>query len=627
MSPGIPGGPQTAPVRRRWTEYPVPRPSFDRPVRPALLLSLALLSAAAPSQNPCPDGGFGGEIASFELDRATGTDSHLGVEYLGGEYFVSARGAGAIPPHRIHVFDASGNLLRGFDQPAATATSPWGLRDLASDGFSLFGGDESGIHGFDAQGSPVQQVRARNGLRTLGNLQGTPADQVLGTFRALAFDPDGNGGEGSFWSANFDTDLVEFDLNGTLIRRYSNTSGWSIYGLAHDPCSGSIWAWSDPADGGQIFEVSTAVGGPTGRSIPAPGVHGGLAIHPAADGRRTLVARLEQTGPDRIRIGVLHRAPGVCDALVLRSALDGGPADRSYKLVGPLSTQIAVDSVGAPMGAPLALFFNLGADALACGSLGYLGASWSVLDDFQALLGVTVPAGQPISVPSVGGGRVTIPTSSLPAGFAQALRVQGLWLDPRVPLPYVPLLATNEVELGIDLRPPLGVQVAASGGNSFNADANIGFFSVTNPTTQPITRIQLEAVGGMVFDFEQVGMADRFDGGNSTATGCRGTFRGGSDIAAGIDYASNPVSPCDPSAHQGHEEVGPRSATLTIPFAGGQFHSGVRLQWDVDTDGGPGVHGGHMTGMRVTIDFANGDRRSGVLGTDPNNQFRAVVVL
>jgi hypothetical protein len=34
-----------------------------------------------------------------------------------------------------------------------------------------------------------------------------------------------------------------------------------------------------------------------------------------------------------------------------------------------------------------------------------------------------------------------------------------------------------------------------------------------------------------------------------------------------------------------------------------------------------------MVGMRVTIDFANGDRRSGVLGTDPNNQFRSIVVL
>ncbi|MGA0867580.1 MAG: hypothetical protein ACO3UM_01480, partial [Planctomycetota bacterium] len=198
-------------------------------MRLAPLLFLALLAPFATSQNPCPDGGLGGEIGGFELDQATGTDSHLGLEFLGGEYFVSARGAGAIPPHRIHVFDASGRLLRSFDQPAATATSPWGLRDLASDGQGVFGGDESGIHGFDAQGNTVQQVRARNGNRTLGNLLGTPADQVLGTFRALAFDPDGNGGEGSFWSANFDSDLVEFDLNGTLIRRYSNTIGWSIY--------------------------------------------------------------------------------------------------------------------------------------------------------------------------------------------------------------------------------------------------------------------------------------------------------------------------------------------------------------------------------------------------------------
>jgi hypothetical protein len=596
-------------------------------VRCASLLTLSLLAGMAEAQNPCPNGGLGGDVSSFELDRATGTDSHLGVEFLSGEYFVSARGAGAIPPHRVHVFDPAGNLLRSFDQPAATATSPWGLRDLASDGLSLFGGDETGVHGFDAQGNPVQQVRARNGLRTLGNLRNTPADQVLGTFRALAFDPGGNGGEGSFWSANFDSDLVEFDLQGNLIRRYSNTIGWSIYGLAHDPCSDSIWAWSDPAEGGQVFEISTSAGGPTGRSFPASGVQGGLAIHPAADGRRTLVARLDQSGPDRVAIGVLHRAPGVCDALVLRSAVDGGALDRSFKLVGPAATQVSIDSAGAPTGAPLALFFNLGPEASGCGSLAYLGPSWSVLDDFQALLGVTIPSGQPIAVSSVGGASLTIPTSSLPQGFAEAMRVQGIWLDPRVPLPYVPLLATNEVELGFDLRPPLGVQVAAAGGNSFNAETQSGFFSITNPTSQPIASIRLEAVGGMVFDFAQTGMADRFDGGNSVASGCRGTFRSGSDTAAGVDYANNPVSPCDPTARQAHREVGIRSESLTIPFAGGLFHSGVRLQWDVDTDGGPGVNGGHMTGMRVTIDFANGERRSGVLGPDPNNQFRSIVVL
>ena len=596
-------------------------------MRSASLLLLSLLAASAQAQNHCPDGGFGGDVGSFDLDPVTGTDSHLGLEFLGGEYFVSARGAGAIPPHRIHVFDAGGSLLRSFDQPAATATSPWGLRDLASDGLSVFGGDETGVHGFDAQGNPVQQVRARNGLRPIGTLQNSAADQVLGTFRALAFDPDGNGGEGSFWSANFDSDLVEFDLVGTVIRRYSNTIGWSIYGLAHDPCSGSIWAWSDPAEGGQVFEISTSAGGSTGRSFPAPGVQGGLAIHPATDGRRTLIARLDQSGPDRVRIGVLHRAPGICDALVLRSAIDAGVADRDYKLVGPTATQVVIDSTGSPAGAPLALFFNLGPDALGCGSLTYLGPSWSVLDDFRALLGVTVPSGQPISVSSVGGGRVAIPISSLPAGFAQALRVQGLWLDPRVPLPYVPLLATNEVELGIDLRPPLGVQVSAAGGNSFNADTQNGFFSITNPTSQPITRVRLEMVGGMDFDFAQVGMADRFDGGNSSATGCRGTFRGGSDVAAGVDYARNPASPCDPTARQAHVETGDRSTTLTLPFAGGLFHSGVRLHWDVDTDGGPGVHGGHMVGMRVTIDFANGDRRSGVLGPDPSSQFRAFVIL
>jgi hypothetical protein len=584
------------------------------------------LSAALAAQNPCPDGGIGSIVTRLDLDAATGNDAHLGVTVVGGEYFVSARGPGAIPPHKVYVLDAAGNLLRSLDQPSGTAASPWGMRDLATDGLNLFGGDETGIHGLSPQGAAVTQVRAANGARPLGALNNSPADQILGVFRALAFDPQGDGGEGSFWSANFGSDLVEFDLGGSVLRRFSNQGGWSIYGLALDPCSGSLWAYSSPSDG-DIVEISSQTGLPTGRRIRAAGVQGGLEIFAAPDGRRTLFARLEQTGPDVLHVGVLHRVPGVCDGLELLSEVDGGGLDRSFKQVGIGAGTLTVVTAGTPRNAPTAYLMNFGPDAMVCGDVSWLGPSWAALEDLVVAFGISQPPGAAIGLSAVSGQALSFAAGVFPSLAAEPLRIQAVWLDPRVPGAYLPVLATNEVEFLVDRRPPLGVVVEAVGDNSFNQITGSGFFSVRNPTATAIRAISLEAVGGMVFDFAQVGMGDRFDGGNSAASGCAGTFRNGSDLAAGLDYASNPISPCDPGARQAHRETGSTGPRVTLPFAGGNFRNGVRLEWDLDTDGGAGVTGASMAGMGVTVEFADGDRRRGVLAADPSGARRAFVVL
>lgn len=590
------------------------------------LAATLLCVAAVRAQNPCPDGGIGSPVLHFALDPVTGVDGHLGVAVLRGEYFVTARGAFALPPHRVHVFDAAGSLLRSFDQPPATAASLWGLRDLATDGVNLFGGDENGIHGMSPNGAVVSQVVAANGVRALPNLAGTPAHLAIGTFRALAFDRRGNGGEGSFWAANDGSDLIELALSGTVLRRFRNTTGWSIFGLALDDCAGTLWA-NGSGSGDALLEISRATGAPTGRTIPAAGRAGGLAIFTAAGGIRTHFARVDQTGPDAVHVGVLHQVPTVCDGLVLHSQVDSGGMDRGYKLLGAGASRVTFMTHGTPRNAPMAFFFNFGPDALLCGDVSYLGPAWRALADLEVAFGVSRPTGIAIEVAYVTGVPLTLQASAFPSNSAHPLRVQGVWLDPRVPGAYLPVLATNEVELRVDRRPPIGVVVEARGSNSFNIDTTSGFFAVTNPTPRAITRVRLEAVGGMVFDFAQIGMVDRFDGGNSTRPGCSGTFRNGSDVTAGIDYASTPASPCDPGARQAHLETTSPSHVLTLPFSGGAFVNGVTAEWDVDTDGGLGIGGDAMAGMRVTIVFANGDRRDGMLSVDPNAQDRAFVIL
>lgn len=583
-------------------------------------LPLALAAALA-AQNTCPDGGLGSPISSFPLDARTGNNGHLGIERVGTEFFVSSRGVGALPPHLVYVLDAGGNVLRSFAQPAATNASFWGLRDLTSDGTNLFGGDELQVYGFDPQGAPVTQVIAANGPRPLGNFTNSPAHVLVGTFRGLAFDRDGNGGNGSFWVASYGSPLVEMNLSGVVLRQFSNTSSWSIYGLALDPVANSLWIYSQPA-AGDVVEIAKASGLPTGRRFAAAGVEGGLAIW--NEGLRTVIARLDQTGPDRVFVASLRAVNTLPDGYELLTQVDSGPLDRSFKTMRLGAQSLGIRAAGAPANAPIACFANFGADALACGNLTVFGAPFASLADLVATFAGSVPSGLAIDVPLTANTTFTLPAAILPPNAP--FRLQAIWLDARVPGAYLPLVATNEVELDLDLRAPLGVLVEAKGPNSFNSVSSSGFFAVSNPTSIAITRVTFTTVGGMLFDPDQLGMADRFDGGNSNAVGCRGTFRNGSAIAAGLDFAGSPVSPCDPAANQGFVLQG-ADAELVFAFTGGAFRNNVKFEFDVDTDFGAGIDGAAMAGMRVVIEFANGDRRSGPLAVDPTQSQRAMVTL
>ncbi len=588
--------------------------------RPCLLALLGLVVPLA-AQNACPDGGLGSPLFGFTLDGQTGNNGHLGLERVGNEFFVSSRGPGAQPPHKVYVFDGNGVLLRSFSQPAGTSASAWGIRDLTSDGSVLIGGDEFNVYAFDVQGNAVTQLNCANGPRTLGSFANSPAIAVIGTFRALAFDRNGNGGNGSLWAASYASPLVELSLSGAILRQFPNQPGWNAYGIALDAAAGSLWLYSQPS-GGDILEISKTTGLPTGRSIPAEGIEGGITIW--TQGLRTFVARLDQTGPDVVHVASLRAVSTIADGLELQTQIDGGALDRRFKFLGQGAQLLGVRAQGTPLGAPAACFVNLGNDALQCGSLSGFGTTFDSLADMVVVFAGSVPSGIAIDFPIAPGSTLSIPTAVLPS--TGPLRMQAIWLDARVPSPYVPIVATNEVELQIDRRPPLGVTAEARGPNSFNPVTTSGFFSITNPTTVAITRATFTAVGGMYFDPAQTGMADRFDGGNSAVPGCLGTYRNGSAAVAGLDFSVTPISPCDPAARQGFV-LGANGTSLEFRFAGSSFLGGVKFEFDCDTDAGAGIDGWAMAGMRVDLDFANGDHRSGVLAIDPVTAQRAFVVL
>ncbi|MBI5850392.1 MAG: hypothetical protein HZB39_05045 [Planctomycetes bacterium] len=152
-----------------------------------------------------------------------------------GRYWVTVRRLvrhDPASPHMLFAIDARGNVVGSWPQPAATAASRWGLRDLAFDGARfLFAGCEADrIFAFDTQ----------NGVWDPSREVPVPAGLSFGTMRALAFDAAGDGGRGSLWIGNLSSEHIEIDLRGNLLRRVANVQPES-YAAAFDPVRRSVW--------------------------------------------------------------------------------------------------------------------------------------------------------------------------------------------------------------------------------------------------------------------------------------------------------------------------------------------------------------------------------------------------
>jgi hypothetical protein len=194
--------------------------------------------------------------------------------------------------NQVFICDASGKVLRQYTQISPANTDTLGYRDGASDGTHVYFGWIGGVARHEADGSGGEQI-------IFGPVPGTG-----GTWRALAFDPTGDGGNGSFWTQSFNSDLVETDLAGNLLHQFPN-NGSLLYGMAYDNVTGRLWGHhqSETTASAHVVEIDPETGLLTGVVFPShfnvPGgsidgraLHGGLSMHHAS---HTLLGVLQAT--------------------------------------------------------------------------------------------------------------------------------------------------------------------------------------------------------------------------------------------------------------------------------------------------------------------------------------------
>ncbi len=172
-------------------------------------------------------------------------------------------------PHRLwelwYDSNTSSWKYNWYAQPAAVnASSYFGLRDLAYDGgnFLFAGAELSGtsntVYAFDIVNKQWDATRKWT----------VPANNTVSTARALAYDPNGDGGNGSLWLADFSSDILEIRRNGTLIRSFPTIVG-NLMAAGYDPVRKTVWWFTQfdpkiPAQGAVGVEMDTATGKDTG---------------------------------------------------------------------------------------------------------------------------------------------------------------------------------------------------------------------------------------------------------------------------------------------------------------------------------------------------------------------------
>ncbi len=219
-----------------------------------------------------------------DLNSINGDYQNLGVEFVDGFWWVTG-GASETDPNQLYKIDADGNLVAAYDQ---SSSAGWGWRDLAFDGDYLYSSDSA----------TVVQIDPATGQAT-----GTTIPCPTNPCRALAYDPDTD----HFWTANFDSNIWEFDRTGAVIHTYANAL--QIYGAAWDKYSSGgpyLWVWSqDPGSVATQYAFDGVNLTPTGVSFVGDAADGagGLAIingdHPDFPGM-LILAGLVQAEPDRI---------------------------------------------------------------------------------------------------------------------------------------------------------------------------------------------------------------------------------------------------------------------------------------------------------------------------------------
>lgn len=442
------------------------------------LMACVCLSAALSAQVQ-NNAGLGAVYRTIQLDPLTGNDGHLGcaVRPADGHIFVSARGIGGAPPHKLYEFTPIGGLLRSFNQPSVHDSSPWGMRDLAVDNAgNLIGGSENGVTIIDSfTGALVSNYVADNGpIPVTQPIRGGVLAQ-LGVIRGMAFDPAGNNGNGSFWTGNYNSALVEFDADGTPLNSYT-VGTISVYGIAIDPVTGNLLINSAP-NFGRISEVAITVPGTsavlTGNSIPmaltgngTTTLQGGLSLASSQAGIHerwfaavNLVELTQNSTSDVLSIRRLHLFSDTnttpnrngWNETNLQSAVGTtGTLDTTMKTFGNAATlRFKVnDPTGVYNGLPAWVFFNVygDADLDAYTDLTGLLQGGSLLVEMRCLMPFSVPSSPLFTYAMVGIGQtISLPT---PGGIFQSgdrVRLQAGYIYQPPSAGGLPFTFTNEI--------------------------------------------------------------------------------------------------------------------------------------------------------------------------------------
>ncbi|MBK8975614.1 MAG: hypothetical protein IPM29_06785 [Planctomycetes bacterium] len=382
--------------------------------------------------------GLGALTGSFDVSGPAGNDLMLGVTHLDGRFYVSGGNNGP-NPNTVFVFDESGNLLDSFPE---ISTTTFGYRDGATDGMSVMFGCEDGIYVHDPDGNLRTTVMAANGPQAVASPITGPGLAQLGIYRGLAYNPMGNGGNGSFWTATFASDLLECDLDGNVLTTLTNNIGWSIYGLAWDPYTQTLLANSVP-NAGDIGQIDPVTGNLL-RTIPRPinpgSAQGGLSpVMPAYDaGKGALsadgaweVAGLDQASPDtvvryRVHLWRNNFRNGYEEGRLLTAAgmlpLDPVPV-KTMNAGNTISFTVEPLPVGPR---PVFYLLNVGPDAVINGTT-IMGRS-HMIPELVALSDMSTPAGAYLSLMGRTGSTSTIPVPAL--NDLDYLRVQALTINP-----------------------------------------------------------------------------------------------------------------------------------------------------------------------------------------------------
>lgn len=241
-----------------------------------------------------PIDAFGDLLFTYDLENSPDCNLMLGVEYVEPNFYVT--GACKSPNNNVYIFDGDGNYLDSFQQNNA---HDWGWRDMAWDGAYLYASYSNQIDYFTLDGVVA------------GSFTGPEEPN-----RALAYDPATD----HFWTANFSSDIYEFDRDGAVINQFDND--YSIYGMAWDGISpDGPWLWVHEQDNNMIRQFDPVAGNYTGVSttnyVGTGGVAGGLGFignWDQADGLSILVA-LNQADPDHLAgIEVLSWLEGTVQA-------------------------------------------------------------------------------------------------------------------------------------------------------------------------------------------------------------------------------------------------------------------------------------------------------------------------